>query len=49
VCPAPWPFVSLKDFVEEWMSAIDTLIEATNAMMTQETDAADTRARDNET
>ena len=42
-------FVSSKEIVGEWMTAIDTWIEATNAMMTQETDAADTRARDTET
>lgn len=35
--------------VEDWMIAVDTWIEATNATMTQETDAADTRARDAET
>jgi hypothetical protein len=42
-------FVSPKEDVEEWMGAIDTWIAATNATMTQETDAADTRARDTET
>ena len=42
-------FVSPKEAVEEWMTAIDTWIAATNALMTQETDAADTRARDTET
>jgi len=42
-------FVSSKDAVEEWMAAIDTWIAATNALMTRETDAADTRARDTET
>jgi len=42
-------FVSPKEDVEAWMGAIDTWIAATNATMTQETDAADTRARDTET
>lgn len=42
-------FVSSQDAVEEWMTAIDPWIAATNATMTQETDAAETRARDTET
>jgi hypothetical protein len=40
--------VSPQAFVEEWLSAIDTWIEATSATLTRETDAADTRAQDQE-
>ena len=41
-------FVSPKDLVEEWMTAIDTWIDATNATPTLETAAAGTRAQDDE-
>ena len=41
-------FVSPQAFVEEWMAAIDTWIDVTNATMTNETDDADTRTRDHE-
>jgi hypothetical protein len=38
-------FVSSKDFVQEWMIAIDTWIDSTNATLSMEMDEVDKRAR----
>lgn len=38
-------FVRPKDFVQEWMTSIDTWIDSTNATLSMEMDEVDKRAQ----